>query len=402
MSKISIVLVCGLPASGKTSVCKYLLRSSNNSKIPVRSENTKCENIGSSNNSKIPVTSENTKCENIQTTLTCCNTETESITASSKSFSYIHVCYDRLIPLAEQEKYASLARGLECGKDTEEDSIKCMYLKAARKEVLMKVETLLRILSGDETAALSELEKLVSKWPISLSLSLLFPGSFVILVDDNFYYESMRLEYYSLASKYKTGFCEIVLRCSLNECLQRNALRAMEERVPDEVIERMASKCDFDSYLKTDDLSCVRVVLESTNGSDLSTLEYKIILEKAFWASLNMPVDNSSLLLRHEALVKQAADSRQICSKNIIHRADNILKKNVSQIVNDFKAGAYKCDSGIGVRDVVSVANEVKNTLREELKRQMSALGPDHVEHFMLSLNDSFHRELRRRLLTTS
>ncbi len=67
-------------------------------------------------------------------------------------------------------------------------------------------------------------------------------GPVVIFVDDNFYYGSMRYEYFQLAKKFETGYCQLHIEATIEECLIRNRSRDEADRVPDEVIEQMAKK----------------------------------------------------------------------------------------------------------------------------------------------------------------
>ncbi|KAK7918634.1 hypothetical protein WMY93_009918 [Mugilogobius chulae] len=63
------------------------------------------------------------------------------------------------------------------------------------------------------------------------------PAPVVFLLDDNFYYPSMRYEVYQLARKHSLGFCQIFLHCDLETCIRRNQKRA--EPVSSEVMEEM-------------------------------------------------------------------------------------------------------------------------------------------------------------------
>ncbi|XP_010624889.1 L-seryl-tRNA(Sec) kinase, partial [Fukomys damarensis] len=64
----------------------------------------------------------------------------------------------------------------------------------------------------------------------------------VLVLDDNFYYQSMRYEVYQLARKYSLGFCQIFLDSPLETCLQRNGQRP--QAVPTEIICLMERKIE--------------------------------------------------------------------------------------------------------------------------------------------------------------
>ncbi|TMS22396.1 L-seryl-tRNA(Sec) kinase [Larimichthys crocea] len=64
----------------------------------------------------------------------------------------------------------------------------------------------------------------------------------LFLLDDNFYYPSMRYEVYQLARKYSLGFCQVYLHCDLESCISRNQSRS--EPIPTEVIQEMVKRLE--------------------------------------------------------------------------------------------------------------------------------------------------------------
>uniref|UniRef100_A0A8C3JWV4 Phosphoseryl-tRNA kinase n=1 Tax=Calidris pygmaea TaxID=425635 RepID=A0A8C3JWV4_9CHAR len=73
-------------------------------------------------------------------------------------------------------------------------------------------------------------------------------GPLYLILDDNFYYQSMRYEVYQLARKYSLSFCQLFLDCPLECCLQRNRLRS--HPVPDQTICLMARKIEMPDLKK--------------------------------------------------------------------------------------------------------------------------------------------------------
>ncbi|XP_041522402.1 L-seryl-tRNA(Sec) kinase isoform X2 [Microtus oregoni] len=63
-----------------------------------------------------------------------------------------------------------------------------------------------------------------------------------LVLDDNFYYQSMRYEVYQLARKYSLGFCQLFLDCPLETCLLRNGQRP--QPLPNETIRLMERKIE--------------------------------------------------------------------------------------------------------------------------------------------------------------
>ncbi|XDV43907.1 hypothetical protein PO909_012296 [Leuciscus waleckii] len=66
--------------------------------------------------------------------------------------------------------------------------------------------------------------------------------SLVLLLDDNFYYQSMRFQIHQLARKYGVGFCQVFLHCPLQVCVQRNRQRS--QRVPEEVLVQVCERME--------------------------------------------------------------------------------------------------------------------------------------------------------------
>ncbi|KAF8822943.1 hypothetical protein IE077_001900 [Cardiosporidium cionae] len=59
---------------------------------------------------------------------------------------------------------------------------------------------------------------------------------YLILVDDTFHFSSMRKRYFALAKHYGCSFHQIFLDTPLEECLHRNSQRLHGDRIPDSVI----------------------------------------------------------------------------------------------------------------------------------------------------------------------
>jgi hypothetical protein len=64
----------------------------------------------------------------------------------------------------------------------------------------------------------------------------------LVLVDDNFYFRSMRKPFFQLARELRVGYQLLYLQCGVQVCLRRNRARAEFQRVPESVILTMDSK----------------------------------------------------------------------------------------------------------------------------------------------------------------
>ena len=66
----------------------------------------------------------------------------------------------------------------------------------------------------------------------------------IVIVDDNQFYKSMRKEYARLATLYHAAYLLVYVDVPLKHALRRNEARQGKQRVPDEVILRMAERFD--------------------------------------------------------------------------------------------------------------------------------------------------------------
>jgi len=69
------------------------------------------------------------------------------------------------------------------------------------------------------------------------------PGK-IVLVDDNMYYQSMRMPYLQLARRKNLGFLEVFVKCELEDALKRNAEREKGQRVEEATIRRMNERIE--------------------------------------------------------------------------------------------------------------------------------------------------------------
>ncbi|KAM4851953.1 L-seryl-tRNA(Sec) kinase isoform 1-T1 [Thomomys bottae] len=146
----------------------------------------------------------------------------------------------------------------------------------------------------------------------------------LLVLDDNFYYQSMRYEVYQLARKYSLGFCQLYLDCPLETCLQRNGQRP--RAVPNETIHLMGKKIEKPNPGKNA-WEHNSLAVQSPVCSTEASLEVTEILLTA----LENPVKHA------ENNVEQKETDRIICSANILHKADQALRRTVSQTMKEAK-----------------------------------------------------------------
>ncbi|NWY63522.1 PSTK kinase, partial [Erithacus rubecula] len=146
----------------------------------------------------------------------------------------------------------------------------------------------------------------------------------VLLLDDNFYYQSMRYEVFQLARKYSLGFCQLFLECPVECCLQRNRLRS--DPVPEQTIQLMAKKIEMPD-LRKNTWEQHSLILNSSDC--ISEDEYQIM------NLLATALENPERPNEEDTEQKEAA--RAICAASAVHQADQACRRVISQAMQDAK-----------------------------------------------------------------
>ncbi|KAJ7422373.1 disintegrin and metalloproteinase domain-containing protein 9-like protein [Willisornis vidua] len=172
------------------------------------------------------------------------------------------------------------------------------------------------------------------------------PRPLCLLLDDNFYYQSMRYELYQLARTYSLGFCQLFLECPLECCLQRNRLRS--DPVPEQTIHLMASKIEMPD-LKKNTWEQNSLILRS---SDYISEDNEQIINLLATALANPVRPN-------EEDTEQKEADRAICAASAVHQADQTCRRVISQAMKDAR------DKNILPVEMKSLAEEL-NKLKAE------------------------------------
>ncbi|KFP74869.1 L-seryl-tRNA(Sec) kinase, partial [Apaloderma vittatum] len=167
-----------------------------------------------------------------------------------------------------------------------------------------------------------------------------------LVLDDNFYYQSMRYEVYQLARKYSLSFCQLFLECPLECCLQRNRLRS--HPLPDQTICLMARKIEMPD-LEKNSWEQNSLILNSLD----CTLEDNEQIISLLATALENPVK------QNEENTEQKEADRAICAASSVHQADQACRRVISQTMKDAK------DKNILPSEMKSLAEEL-NKLKAE------------------------------------
>ncbi|XP_051472664.1 L-seryl-tRNA(Sec) kinase [Apus apus] len=223
--------------------------------------------------------------------------------------------------------------------------------KRSRRDLLRCLESVLRaLLTGEPPAAPAAVAR--AAWERVLAccrgqgLLGAATGPLCLLLDDNFYYRSMRYEVYQLARKYSLSFCQVFLECPLECCLQRNRLRS--HPVPDQTIQLMATKIEVPDA-KKNPWERNSLILKSLGCTPEDDEQIVRLLATA----LENPVK------QNEEDTEQKEADRAICAASAVHQADQTCRRLISQAMRDAR------DKNLLPSEMKSLAEEL-NKLKAE------------------------------------
>lgn len=229
--------------------------------------------------------------------------------SSSFDYSLKHFCYDDRIKIDENFK----------------DFLEFESFKDARKSVLNEIEDFI------ETCLEEKSEK------------------YLIIVDDNNYYRSMRYEFYKTAKKLNTGFFQIFFNSGLGKSLARNLNR--KKTLNEEVVKNMFKKIE-----KPD----VR------NKWEANTLIFNIDAGDSFQILGQQVSQTIKERFKHpEVLIDPVVQIPQ----SSIHEIDLILRKSINQ--------RLKSSTGSDVRKYATEFNNRRKQLLSDLRNNILEIPHD-------------------------
>jgi len=194
-----VMLLMGLPGSGKTTLCRKLFESRTN---------------------------------------TCSD--------HAKQFSVIHICYDDMMPDKLLQPAMSPASTLPNDIPLEQATSELEW-KKTRRDVLQAVRAFLINHTKHEYEEPDESDKndmLVKFHELARQRNVKVGcGNLVLLIDDNMFYRSMRYEYYQLARQLEVSFASVYVQCSVDDALRNNKQRSLS--LPDSIITGMAARIEI-------------------------------------------------------------------------------------------------------------------------------------------------------------
>ncbi|XP_012688861.1 LOW QUALITY PROTEIN: L-seryl-tRNA(Sec) kinase [Clupea harengus] len=187
----------------------------------------------------------------------------------------------------------------------------------------------------------------------------------LFLLDDNFYYQSMRYEVYQLARKYAVGFCQVYLQCPTELCVSRNRSRTvpLSEEVILDMVKRMEPPNPLKNSWEQNSLT-LNSCKELTN-QDLQSLT--TLIASAFDNPLSPFQDDTE---------KRDMD-RQSCANSVVHQADQACRRLVSQAMLTAREKSISPET---LQSLAKELNKSKTRLLQDLRKDLHrgfAISPD-------------------------
>ncbi|XP_056385400.1 L-seryl-tRNA(Sec) kinase [Hyla sarda] len=176
------------------------------------------------------------------------------------------------------------------------------------------------------------------------------------VLDDNFYYQSMRYEVFQLARKYSLGFCQLYLHCPIDCCLLRNNKR--QNRVMDRTIILMDSKLEKPNPEKNQ-WEKDSLFLDSSNGINMEEFSARIA------GFMSQVLENPVKPIEDDSQEKER--DRDICAANVIHQADQNLRRLISEAMQTVKGLV----SGKDIKQIAQELQQAKCKALDQLRQSI-------------------------------
>ncbi|KAK6174766.1 hypothetical protein SNE40_017982 [Patella caerulea] len=187
--------------------------------------------------------------------------------------------------------------------------------------------------------------------------------SIVIMIDDNMYYRSMRYDYYQLARNYSLSFCQIYVECPLEIALERNSKRK-NGIVNPLVITKMSEKFQIPDITNSWEKYSLKY---SADSQELSRNKFMDFIQL---------VKSNPVVPQEETDPEIIAESQRLTSANMIHQADLIIRQLIShQMVQAKRNGATKDD----LKNLSLKLADVKIQITKSLKQEGLILKNEHL-----------------------
>lgn len=176
----------------------------------------------------------------------------------------------------------------------------------------------------------------------------------LFLLDDNFYYPSMRYEVYQLARRLSLGFCQVYLQCDLETCIRRNQSRP--RNVPVKVITEMEKRLESPNPQRN---TWESQSISLNSIIDVSKSDIQRVMELISLA-LNNPLSPA------EDNTEQKEADRHKCAMSVVHQADQACRRLISEAMKAARENQVPSED---MKVLAAQLNECKATFLHDLRK---------------------------------
>ncbi|XP_069835077.1 L-seryl-tRNA(Sec) kinase isoform X2 [Dendropsophus ebraccatus] len=198
-----------------------------------------------------------------------------------------------------------------------------------------------------------------------------------VILDDNFYYQSMRYEVFQLT--HSLGFCQLYLHCPVDCCLLRNNKR--ENRVMDRTITLMDSKLEKPNPEKNM-WEKYSLFLDSSNGISMDEIGTSIT------SLMSQALENPVMPMEDDSEEKER--DRDICAANAIHQADQNLRRLISEAMQTVRGLVSAKD----IKQIAQDLQQVKSKALDQLRQSVTGKTVQDPVTDIISSVQSFRKEV--------
>ncbi|XP_053207856.1 L-seryl-tRNA(Sec) kinase-like [Panonychus citri] len=243
----------------------------------------------------------------------------------------LYLDFDKVIPLEKQKLIVNQL-----------DSSSSSSWKENRKYFISSCETYLSLLinspnSSHGSIPINEttkyLEKIIQQIPLE---NIEHFDYFCLIVEDNFYYKSMREQFFRLSRQFKLGLSLITINTPIDSCLRRNKIRS--NFVDEKIIIRMADR--FERPKKDEfgvnvgnEIQLMEISYDDDDDDQLEDENYDVTI-RLIRKACETPIENQ-IQDDDDAHNQQESRemSRKVTANNLVHRFDKLLRLSVNRMM---------------------------------------------------------------------
>lgn len=278
------------------------------------------------------------------------------------SFSIIHLCYDDFIKLdkvmiknrCENNKLINYLNNKQYRKDR-------FNLIILLKQIIYDIKNCNNNFTESKNVIFKEfpyinIDNIEIKFPKQHELC----KNYLLIIDDNMYYKSMRNQILNIAKQENIGYYVTYFEIDLDNALESNRLRE-QHCIPNEFVEKMYKK--FDIPILEDNYTIFKV-----NRNNQSNNNYMEIFPKINEITFNEMIKSKIKQNLKNNVEQKIVDQKHIQSK--IHKIDLILRKEISIKINNYNRLLIDNDRCITKKQYANILCEKRKLLLQQIRNE--------------------------------